>query len=100
MTNKVAEQLQSAISTAPFLIEKERYQLAVDEINRLQSIVDSNVILEDDSASENCIVYSGQVWHADECDSMVRFMRGHFQVFKSPKNGTNYEEYWLRCYYF
>lgn len=33
-------------------------------------------------------------WHADEDEDTVRFHRGNYQVFKSPKHGTDYAEYW------
>lgn len=87
--NKVAEQLQSAISTAPFLIEKERYQLAVDEITRLQDIVDKS-----NNTNKETKNYQGDPWYADDSADTVRFMRGNFQVFKAPKHSTDYEEYW------
>lgn len=38
--------------------------------------------------------YNGDPWHADENDNVVRFFRGHLQVFKSPKNNTPYAQYW------
>lgn len=39
-------------------------------------------------------VYEGEPWHADESDDTVRFHREHFQVFKAPKHGTSFAEYW------
>jgi hypothetical protein len=38
--------------------------------------------------------YEGDPWHADEDDQVVRFHRGDLQVFKAPKSGTPFAEYW------
>jgi hypothetical protein len=38
--------------------------------------------------------YEGDPWHADEDDRVVRFHRGDIQVFKAPKQGTPFAEYW------
>lgn len=37
--NPVAEQLKSAAASAPFKLEKENYLMAVQEIQRLQSVI-------------------------------------------------------------
>jgi hypothetical protein len=39
-------------------------------------------------------VYEGEPWHADEDENVVRFHRGDLQVFKAPKHGTPFAEYW------
>ena len=52
--------------------------------------------VEDLPESDAVLVYDGDPWHADECNSCVRFHRGHLQVFKAPKEGTPYSEYWPR----
>jgi hypothetical protein len=38
--------------------------------------------------------YEGEPWHADEDDQVVRFHRKDMQVFKAPKHGTAFAEYW------
>lgn len=38
--------------------------------------------------------YEGEPWHADEDEQVVRFHRGDMQVFKAPKQGTPFAEYW------
>lgn len=94
MANKVAETLKSAIAIAPFKIEKERLELAVDEINRLQDIVDKLTGVLEDSSSDPMIIYNGDPWHADETADTIRFHCGAMQMFKIPKRGTLFEEYW------
>lgn len=95
MSNQVAKKLEAAKSIAPFLAEKERYQMAIDEINRLQALVDNSASTGHDSDHDHQIhTYEGAPWYADESDDSVRIFRGNMQIIKAPKRGTPYEEYW------
>lgn len=90
--NEVAKKLEAAKSTAPYVIEKERYQMAIDEINRLQAEVD------DFAGRSNGIpefkFYEGTIWHADETADCVRIFRGNLQIIKAPKHHPLLEPYW------
>lgn len=94
MGNEIAKRLEAAKSTAPFLVEKEQYQMAIDEINRLQARLDEALEYIEDPDEWKKIIYSGHPWHADEDGSTVRVFCENAQVFKAPKKGTQYEEYW------
>jgi hypothetical protein len=91
--NTVATKLEIAKATAPYVIEKERYQMAIDEINLLQAQLDE-IRGEDDPADWKTTIYQGRPWHADECGLTVRMFCEHAQVLKAPKKGTLYAEYW------
>lgn len=93
MTNPVAARLEAAIPTAPYVIEKERYKEAAQEIHRLQALVDQ-LLAPESTRSQDLITYPGTLWHADESDDCVRIFRGDLQIIKAPKQGTPYEEYW------
>lgn len=94
--NDVAKRLESAKFTAPYLVEKERYQMAIDEINRLQSLLDQ--FTADDTIGQawnnEIRVYDGDIWHADESDDCVRIFRGALQIIKAPKYHPLLEPYW------
>jgi uncharacterized membrane protein YfbV (UPF0208 family) len=92
-SNEVAKKLEQAKAIAPYLIEKERYQMAINEINRLQNQLDE-ILGNDDPADWEKTIYGGYPWHADEDGSTVRVFCENLQVFKAPKKGTQYEEYW------
>lgn len=91
--NPVARKLEEAKTTAPYAIEKDRYQLAIDEINRLQERIDE-LLGEDDPKDWKKTIYDGEPWHADEDGQTMRVFCGYAQVFKAPKKGTPYAEYW------
>ena len=91
--NSVVRKLEEAKKTAPYTIERDRYQMAIDEINRLQTRLDE-ILGDDDPADWKKTIYQGRPWHADECGSTVRMFCEHAQVLKAPKKGTPYAEYW------
>ena len=91
--NDVANKLAIAKSTAPYVIEKERYQMAIDEINRLQAQLDE-IRGEENPADWDKTSYDGDPWHADASGLTVRMFCGYAQVLKAPKKGTPYAEYW------
>lgn len=98
MTNPIVDKLNSAIVTSPYVIERERYQMAVEEITRLQAIVDQLSTSMDEPEQDDQdllnVCYPGEPWHADESNECVRIFRAHHQIIKAPKHGTPYEEYW------
>ena len=87
----MALELETAIKSAPYQIEKERYLKAAQEINRLQALVDAG---QEDQHPGQERVYKGDPWHADETDDCVRIFLGNLQIIKAPKRNTPYEEYW------
>ena len=91
--NKVALKLEQAAKNSPYSLEKDNYQMAVAEIRRLQACVDEIRGEEnpDDWAKTR---YEGSPWHADASGLAVRMFCGYAQVFKAPKKGTPYAEYW------
>lgn len=91
--NEIALKLEAAKATAPYVIEKERYQMAIDEINRLQARL-NELLGDDDPEDWKKTIYPGEPWHADEDGTTVRVFCEYAQVFKAPKRGTQYEEYW------
>lgn len=91
--NKVALKLEQAAKNSPYSLEKDNYQMAVDEIHRLQACVDE-IRGEEDPDDWTKTRYEGDPWHADENGLTVRMFCGYAQVFKAPKKGTLYEEYW------
>lgn len=93
MKNKVALELEIAIKTAPYQIEKERYLHAAQEINRLQAQLDE-ILGEDHAQDWKKTSYEGSPWHADADAQTVRVFCEYAQVLKAPKKGTPYEEYW------
>jgi hypothetical protein len=93
MKNPVVIDLESGKKTSPYLIDQERYQRAIDEINRLQSIVDSHAA-HVDGTHERIRVYEGLVWNADESSDSVRIFRGNLQIIKAPKHHPELEPYW------
>lgn len=93
MKNPVVIDLESGKKTSPYLIDKERYQRAIDEINRLQSIIESHVTHVDE-IHERIRVYEGPVWNADESSDSVRIFRGNLQIIKAPKHHPELEPYW------
>ena len=94
--NDVAKRLEIAKSTAPYLVEKERYQMAIDEINRLQAQVDDFAMYNNGipESPDDIKVYEGTVWHADESNDCVRVFRGNLQIIKAPKHHPLLEPYW------
>lgn len=92
MENTVAQELEMAIKSAPYQIEKDRYTKAAQEIRRLQQLVQDHAQEPTDCGLTQ--VYPGAIWHADESDDCVRIFRGHLQIIKAAKHGTPYEEYW------
>lgn len=93
--NDVAKRLEAAKSTAPYLVEKDRYQMAIDEINRLQDMVNELSGNVDSLSDQNDIkVYAGDPWHADESNDCVRIFRGNLQIIKAPKQHPLLEPYW------
>lgn len=92
--NAVARKLEEARKTAPYAIERDRYQLAINEINRLQARLDELLGGDEDPEDWKKTIHPGQPWHADEDGSTVRVFCENAQVFKAPKKGTQYEEYW------
>jgi hypothetical protein len=93
VTNEIAKKLEIAKATAPYVIEKDRYQMAIDEINRLQDRLDE-ILGSDDPADWKKTIHDGGPWHADEDGTTVRVFCEYAQVFKAPKKGTQYQEYW------
>jgi hypothetical protein len=91
--NDIANKLEIAKATAPYVIEKERYQMAIDEINRLQARLDG-ILGDDDPDDWKKTTYGGEPWYADENGHNVRVFCEYAQVFKAPKKGTPYAEYW------
>jgi hypothetical protein len=91
--NKVALKLEQAAKNSPYSLEKDNYQMAVDEIRRLQACVDE-IRGEENPDDGVKTIYEGDPWHADEDGLTVRMFCGYAQVFKAPKRDTPYEEYW------
>lgn len=91
--NPVALELELAIKTAPYQIEKDRYAKAAQEIRRLQERLNQYEPPDDTEHSE-LKTYPGMIWHADESDTCVRIFREHYQIIKAPKCCTPFEEYW------
>jgi len=93
MKNKVIHELELAAKNAPYSMEKDRYQMAIDEIHRLQAQLDE-ILGEDHAHDWQKTSYEGTPWHADADAQTVRVFCEYAQVFKAPKKGTPYEEYW------
>lgn len=91
--NPVALELEQAAKNSPYSIEKSRYQMAIDEIHRLQACL-NEIYGEEDPADWVKTTYGGDHWHADEDGTSVRVFCDSAQVLKAPKKGTPYEEYW------
>ena len=92
MSNPIADKLEAACSVAPFHVEKERYEMAAQEIRRLQDLVDQ--LTPPDTDPGVSVFYPGSPWRAEEDQDCVRIFRGELQIIKAPKHGTPYQEYW------
>ena len=93
MENKIALELELAVKSSPYSIDKDRYQMALNEIRRLQAQLDE-IYGEKDPQDWKKTSHEGSPWHADEDGSSVRVFCEYAQVLKAPKKGTPYEEYW------
>jgi hypothetical protein len=87
--NPVARNLEQLASVSPFVIERENYRKAAQEIHYLQSKLDEKF-----AESSHITSYPGDPWHADESENSFRLFRGSLQILKASKQSESVEPYW------